>query len=156
VGCLTLRVPNVGFGTYLQPWQARVQNSIFRLTALSTFDLTARRHNLNAAERTKFILFLSSQCSDNRKLPSEISQKAAAKFGIALCTVSRVWFRYCKQGLDGALFSARGNSGRKRIEIDMEALQQIQYVKRGTVRSTAKSLGIPKSTLQNHIKYAIY
>jgi hypothetical protein len=60
---------------------------------------------------------------------------------------------YLRKGLDGAVASAQGNCGRKRMENDMKSLQGILYEKRGTVISTVKCLGISMSTLQDHIAY---
>ena len=67
-----------------------------------------------------------------------LSKSTAEKIGVSQKTVSRVWSSYLRKGLDGAVASARGNCGRKRMENDMKSLQGILYVKRGTVISTVK------------------
>jgi DNA-binding transcriptional regulator YhcF (GntR family) len=108
--------------------------------------MTATKKNLNSAERTKLLLFLTTHYSGGKRLPSGLSKSAAEKFGVSQKTVSRVWSRYLRKGPDGAIASARGNCGRKRMEIDMVSLKEIPYEKRGTVRSTAKRLGISKSS----------
>jgi transposase len=115
--------------------------------------MTARKKHLSAAERTSVLLYLASVCSDKKRLPPGISASASQKFGISIDTVRRLWTKYWQQGTDAALSSARSNCGRKKNNIDMEALQEIPYAKRGTIRSTAQCLGIPKSTLHNHVKY---
>ena len=48
--------------------------------------------------------------------------------------------------------SRKTNCGRKKLQIDMNQVVRVPLRKRGTIRSTAQALKIPKSTLFNHIQ----
>lgn len=115
----------------------------------------AKRKVLNTEQRSQLLYWLKGRCKyENKKLSPGICSRAAFEWGVSTQTVSRLWSKFRKLGAQVAL---RNNyklkCGSKRLVMDMEKLKNIPHNKRGTVRSTAKQLGIPKSTLQDHISY---
>lgn len=100
-------------------------------------------------------MFLEKKNPPERiRLSRGLCGAAAQMFSTSVETISRLWKKYKKFGLESALSRKKEKkAGRPQSVIDMEALKKIPIKKRGTVRCTAKQLGIPKSTLQNHIKY---
>ena len=55
-------------------------------------------------------------------------------------------------GNQGVISKLVNNCGRKRIEIDPEAIKNVPLRERTTVRDLAHALGVKKSTLHNHFR----
>lgn len=82
-----------------------------------------------------------------------VSKEVAQKFGVPPRVVQRIW----RQGQDagglcGVVNKLTKNCGRKRIEIDMEAIKSVPLRERTTFQDLANALGVKKSTLHNRYK----
>ena len=80
----------------------------------------------------------------------------ATLFGVSRLTVSNLWKRANESIAEGSPFmnveSRKSNCGRKRKDIDLAAIVEVPLNQRGTVRSTASALSVPKSSLFRSIK----
>ena len=82
-----------------------------------------------------------------------VSKLIALKFGVPLRLVQSVW----RNGQDyGGIQGVRNklvkNCGRKKVEIDMEAIKDVPLRERKTIRDLANALGVKKTTLHNRLK----
>lgn len=119
------------------------------------------RHELSSSERAELLAWLrgriSTKMGDKKKrLPRGVCAEAAQEFNVSVEQVTRLYSKYRKHGEAAAIMKHRDQCGRKPADIDLDKLKSIDFHKRGTVRSAAKQLGIPKSTLQNHITYGTF
>jgi transposase-like protein len=90
------------------------------------------------------------------KLKRTSTTLIAAKYGVHVRTVQRVWYRAknCKaQGIPIDVGSMKPkNGGRKKIEVDLSRVTDIPLNRRGTIRSVASALDVKKSTLHRWFK----
>lgn len=82
-----------------------------------------------------------------------VSKQVAEKFGVPRCVVQRIW----RSGQDyGGMAGVKNklvkNCGRKRVEIDMEAIKAVPLRQRTTFQDLANALGIKKTSLFNRYK----
>ncbi|KAF8775990.1 hypothetical protein HU200_003999 [Digitaria exilis] len=59
-------------------------------------------------------------------------------------------------GINGVVNKFSRNYGRKRIEIDLEAIKSIPLRQRSTFQDLANALGVKKTTLYNRFKNVIF
>ena len=80
----------------------------------------------------------------------------AETFNVSRNCIGQVWKQANEFIENGCAFmdvwSHKTNYGRKTKEINMNQVLRMPLRKRGTIRSTAQALKIPKSTLFNHIQ----
>ena len=84
---------------------------------------------------------------------------ASIKFAVSDDTVSRIWKLREKINLEDPSSIRRvlgnkkkGRVGTKRGQIDQAKVQSIPYEQRETIRSLADAMGMPKSTIFDHVK----
>ena len=81
----------------------------------------------------------------------------AGQFRVHPLTVSRIWKAGAKSIAEGSICAnvsskRKGKCGKKAIEIDLDAVKAVPLSQRGTLRSLAAAIGIPKSTLHRKFK----
>ncbi|CAD6340227.1 unnamed protein product [Miscanthus lutarioriparius] len=82
-----------------------------------------------------------------------VSSQVAQKFGVPLRVVQSVWRKGQDYGrIDGVKNKMHKNCGRKRIEIDFEAIKAVPLSERKTFQKLANALGVKKSTLHSCFK----
>jgi transposase-like protein len=82
-----------------------------------------------------------------------VSSQVAQKFGVPLRVVQSVWRKGQDYGsIDGVKNKMHKNCGRKRIEIDFEAIKHVPLSERKTFQKLANALGVKKSTLHSRFK----
>ena len=82
-----------------------------------------------------------------------VSSQVAQKFGVPLRVVQSVWRKGQDYGsIDGVKNKMHKNCGRKRIEIDFEAIKAVPLSERKTFQKLANALGVKKSTLHSRFK----
>ncbi|KAG2589882.1 hypothetical protein PVAP13_5NG298242 [Panicum virgatum] len=82
-----------------------------------------------------------------------VSKAGARKFCVPLRLVQSVWRNGQDfDGINGVISKLVNNCGRKRIEIDPEAIKNVPLRERTTVRDLAHALGVKKSTLHNRFR----
>ena len=93
---------------------------------------------------------------EDGKLKRGAIKKVAEIFNFSRNCIGQVWKRANESieagGTKMDVRSRKTNCGRKRKEINMDQVVSVPLSKRGTIRSTAEALKIPKSTLFNHIR----
>ena len=82
-----------------------------------------------------------------------VSRQVAEKFGVPRLVVQRIW----RSGQDyGGITDVKNklvrNCGRKRIELDMEAIKAVPLSQRTTFQDLANALGIKKTMLYNRYR----
>ncbi|CAL4949024.1 unnamed protein product [Urochloa decumbens] len=82
-----------------------------------------------------------------------VSKAVALKFDVPVRVVQRVWRNGQDYGrIEGVKNKLVKNCGRKKIEIDMEAIKAVPLRERKTIQDLANALGVKKSTLYNRFK----
>ncbi|GJN36539.1 hypothetical protein PR202_gb25410 [Eleusine coracana subsp. coracana] len=81
-----------------------------------------------------------------------VVKEVAAKYGMPVRTVQKIWHKGQSGGFDGLKDKRKGNSGRKKIEISSEAIKNVELSKRTTLKDLANALGVKKSTLHKRYK----
>ncbi|CAL4955995.1 unnamed protein product [Urochloa decumbens] len=82
-----------------------------------------------------------------------VSKAVALKFDVPVRVVQRVWRNGQDYGrIEGVKNKLVKNCGRKKIEIDMEAVKAVPLRERKTIQDLANALGVKKSTLYNRFK----
>ncbi|CAN6163707.1 unnamed protein product [Urochloa humidicola] len=86
-----------------------------------------------------------------------VSKEVAEKFGVPRLVVQRIW----RSGQDhGGIVGVKNklvrNCGRKRIEIDMEAIKDVPLRERTTFQDLANALGVKKISLYNRYKQGYF
>ena len=77
-----------------------------------------------------------------------VSKLIALKFGVPLRLVQSVWRNGQDYGgIEGVRNKYVKNCGRKKVEIDMEAIKDVPLGERKTIKDLANALGVKKSTL---------
>ncbi|KAG2598699.1 hypothetical protein PVAP13_5KG401807 [Panicum virgatum] len=77
-----------------------------------------------------------------------VSKAVALKFGVPLRLVQSVWRNGQDYGgIEGVRNKYVKNCGRKKVEIDMEAINDVPLGERKTIKDLANALGVKKSTL---------
>ena len=82
-----------------------------------------------------------------------VSRQVAEKFGVPRLVVQRIW----RSGQDyGGITGVKNklvrNCGRKRIELDMEAIKAVPLSQRTTFQDLANALGVKKTMLYNRYR----
>ncbi|KAG0512817.1 hypothetical protein BDA96_10G047100 [Sorghum bicolor] len=86
-----------------------------------------------------------------------VSHQVAQKFGVPLRVVQSVWRKGQDYGsIDGVKNKMHKNCGRKRIEIDFEAIKAVPLSERTTFQKLANALGVKKSTLHSRFKQGYF
>ena len=104
------------------------------------------------------MFLLQHRLATTGKIKRGIKPIAAARYNCSIKTVTKVWDRFhatCDANLVGGDFKQQYcNSGRKRkwTEEHLLAMKNIPRSKRQNLRSLAKAIKIPKSTLHDLIK----
>nr|TKW26528.1 hypothetical protein SEVIR_3G196100v2 [Setaria viridis] len=81
-----------------------------------------------------------------------VSKSVAEKFGVPLRVVQAIWKNGQDGGIQGIVNKYSKNCGRKRVEIDLEAMKNIPLKQRSTFQDLTNALGVKKSTLYNRFK----
>ncbi|KAL6838641.1 hypothetical protein ACP4OV_031355 [Aristida adscensionis] len=86
-----------------------------------------------------------------------VSKQVAHKFDVPLRLVQQVWRNGQDYGgIEGVKNKLVNNCGRKRIEIDMEAIKGLPFKDRTTIEDLATMLGVKKSTLHSRLKEGFF
>src|SRR5271170_8028946 len=113
------------------------------------------KKNLTDAERRAVFEYLLRD-SNGWKLKKGSISSASDLFSVSTNTISKIWHQGKNSCQDGspADVSARkkGRVGRKKINMDLNAVQEVPLRLRTTIRTLANSLKIPKSTLHDRFK----
>jgi transposase-like protein len=80
-----------------------------------------------------------------------VSREVALKFGVPQRLV-QVWRNGQDHGIHGVKNKLTRNCGRKRVEIDMEAIKSVPLSERTTFQDLANALGVKKTTLYSRYK----
>lgn len=117
-----------------------------------------KRKNLTTPERNAVIRELL-QGSNKGALVRGDLKRVATMFGTNTKTIGKLWRSYQRQREEGVLdpdigSGRKGKSGRKGVDVDSlrESLKQVPAESRASNRRLAAALGIPRSTLQGHLK----
>ena len=90
------------------------------------------------------------------KLECGAIKKVTESFNVSRNCIGQVWKRANESIENGCAYmdvrSRKTNCGRKKLQFDMNQVVRVPLRKRGTIRSTAQALKIPKSTLFNYIQ----
>ncbi|KAL6899352.1 hypothetical protein ACP4OV_006010 [Aristida adscensionis] len=82
-----------------------------------------------------------------------VSKAVSAKFDVPLRVVQSLWRnRQDYEGIEGVKNKMVGNCGRKRIEINIEAIEDMPLTERTSLRDLGTKLGVAKSTLHKRLK----
>ena len=81
-----------------------------------------------------------------------VSKGVARKFDVPLRVVQSIWKNGQAGGINGVVNKWARNCGRKRIEIDMEAIKSVPLSERTTFQDLANALGVKKTTLYSRYK----
>ena len=82
-----------------------------------------------------------------------MTKAVACKFGVDPRVVQRIWHQgQDAGGIEGVKNKLAKNCGRKRIEIDTEAIKAVPLTERTTFQDLANAIGVKKSTLHNRFK----
>jgi len=101
--------------------------------------------------------FLLVRQNSNGSLRPRAVTGAAKEFGTSTRTVQRLWKKAIASLQNGCLVAAlspnrKGRCGRKKKELDEQAVRAVPLSKRKTIRSLADALKIPSSTLFDRLK----
>lgn len=81
-----------------------------------------------------------------------VSKSVSEKFGVPLRVVQSIWKNGQDGGTEGIINKYSKNRGRKRVQIDIEAIKNIPLKQRSTFQDLANALGVKKSTLYKRYK----
>jgi len=81
-----------------------------------------------------------------------VSKSVSEKFDVPLRVVQSIWKNGQDGGIQGIVNKYSKNCGRKRVEIDLEAIKNIPLKQRSTFQDLANALGVKKSTLYKRFK----
>jgi len=82
-----------------------------------------------------------------------VSKEVAQKYNVTRRVVQRIWREgQLAGGIHGVKNKLVRNCGRKRIEIDMEAIKNVPLKERTTIRDLANALGVSKSALHSRFR----
>ncbi|KAL6641744.1 hypothetical protein ACP70R_019925 [Stipagrostis hirtigluma subsp. patula] len=82
-----------------------------------------------------------------------VSKQVAQKFGVPQRAVQQVWRNGQDYGgIEGVKNKLLNQCGRKRMDIDPEAIEAVEPSKRRTIKDLAEALGVKKSTLHRRLK----
>ncbi|XP_021306339.1 uncharacterized protein LOC110431559, partial [Sorghum bicolor] len=81
-----------------------------------------------------------------------VTKAVSEKFGVPLRVVQQIWQNGQSGGIKKIVNQYSSNCGRKRVQVDLEAIKDIPLRKRTTLRELAAALGVKKSTLHNRFK----
>jgi hypothetical protein len=90
--------------------------------------------------------------TDPPTLRRGVSKQVASQFGVPLRVVQTIWRNGQDHGIEGIKNKFAKNCGRKRIEIDLEAIKLVPLRQHSTFQDLANALGVKKSTLHNRFK----
>ena len=118
-----------------------------KVSSRSSKQLTNDQHQAN-------LQALLEYCKEGN-LERGAIKKVAESVNISKNCIGQVWKRANESIENGCTFmdirSRKTNCVRKKKEIDMDRVVTVPLRKRGTIRSTAQTLKIPKSTFFHHI-----
>ncbi|VFQ65301.1 unnamed protein product [Cuscuta campestris] len=102
-------------------------------------------------EKRKRVVDVLLQQSKNGKLQHGVIKKVAEEFSFSVKTVSKLWAVATSQ-LEGGLpvnveCKRKGNSGRKRLPLDMEKMAAVPFNRRKNMRALAHAMDVSKSTV---------
>ncbi|VFQ94596.1 unnamed protein product [Cuscuta campestris] len=102
-------------------------------------------------EKRKRVVDVLLQQSKNGKLQHGVIKKVAEEFSFLVKTVSKLWVVATSQ-LEGGLpvnveCKRKGNSGRKRLPLDMEKMAAVPFNRRKNMRALAHAMDVSKSTV---------
>jgi hypothetical protein len=90
--------------------------------------------------------------TDPPRLKHGVSKYVADKFEVPLRVVQKIWKKGKDGGINNVVNKWSKNCGRKRIEIDMEAIKNVPLSQRSTFADLSEALGVKKTTLYNRFK----
>lgn len=121
--------------------------------------MSKQNNELNGDEKRAVYVYLVEQNGQESKLKAGLLKQAAEHFNISAATVKRIWQvrKVVSPNSPVKLLKAlspkkKGKVGRKKRVLPLEEIKALPPCKRRTVRVLAKSIGVPKSTLQDMIK----
>ena len=116
------------------------------------------RKNLTSAERKAVFLYLTQRCGNGEILPAGALKQAATNYSCSTRLISKIW-RIGKQHKANKLEALAALSpkrktrcGRKRRVLPLDVVQNVPVKKRRTVRALGRNVGVPKSTVHDHMK----
>ncbi|CAN6360374.1 unnamed protein product [Urochloa humidicola] len=81
-----------------------------------------------------------------------VTKAVSEQFDVPLRVVQSIWKNGQAGGINQIVNKWSRNCGRKRIQIDLEAIKDIPLRQRSTFQDLANALGVKKSTLHNRFK----
>jgi len=85
-----------------------------------------------------------------------VSKSVSEKFGVPLRIVQSIWKNGQDGGIQGIVNKYSKNCGRKRVEIDLEAIKNIPLKQRSTFQDLANALGVKKTLFISVSKKATF
>lgn len=123
-----------------------------------TNNCTFRTKNLTSDERNRIVQALLQQCK-NKKLYRGVINSVAKEFKLNRKLVSRIW-KTAKEQLNSGnssikvISNKKDKCGRKKKDYseNLQAMKKVPFNRRGTIRSLACAIEVPKSTLHDRLK----
>lgn len=106
------------------------------------------------SEEKRIIFEYLLQNSKNMKVKKGFKTLAASKFSISTRSIARIWSTGKQNIAQGINFASNkfGNVGRKRIQLDINAVKEVPLKRRSNIRSLASAIHVSKSTVHRRIK----
>ncbi|KAF8715545.1 hypothetical protein HU200_027203 [Digitaria exilis] len=123
---------------------------IFVHILFSDATIKKRRHYPNDFKIAIYLELLAR--TDPPVLHRGVTRQVALKFGVPERVVRRIWQNGQNAGGVSGVKNRLSNCGRKRVEIDPEAIKTIPLRQRTTFQDLAHALGVKKMTLYNRYK----
>ncbi|CAL4949559.1 unnamed protein product [Urochloa decumbens] len=113
-------------------------------------DVRKRKHYPDDLKIAIYLDLLSK--TDPPVLRRGVTKSVSEKFGVPLRVVQTIWKNGQDGGIQRIVNKYSKNCGRKRVQIDLEAIKNIPLKQRSTFQDLANALGVKKSTLYNRFK----
>ncbi|CAM0144787.1 unnamed protein product [Urochloa decumbens] len=112
--------------------------------------LKKRKHYPNDLKIAIYLDLLAK--TDPPVLRRGVTKSVSEKFGVPLRVVQAIWKNGQDGGIERIVNKYSKNCGRKRVQVDLEAIKNIPLKQRSTFQDLANALGVKKSTLYNRFK----
>lgn len=128
--------------------EAAIQFLVLLMFADSS--IKKRRHYSNDVRIAIYLELLAK--TDPPVLRHGVTRQVAEKFGVPERVVRRIWRNGQDAGGIAGVKNKLSNCGRKRVEIDPEAMKTVPLRQRTTFQDLSYALGVKKTTLYNRYK----
>lgn len=121
--------------------------------------MSSRTKNLTTEERNGVLQELLTRTREGKQLKRGAVKDVADLFAVSRQAVYRIWTKAQNDFRTGKVCAdvsspKKGRSGRKRKDyaVEIASIRNVPFNKRGTLRSLACSIGVPRSTLHRKLK----